>query len=238
MKRLMTVGKCRFCNGTFSKAAMARHLNTCKQRQELAATARSQKTRLFHIQVQGRYAPECWMHLEVVADVKLKALDSFLRDVWLECCWHLSAFTIDGTRYVTTADETPLPENPLLDWFWPKEKDMSVKIAAVLKPGISFIHEYDFGTTTELVLKVLSERESKPLNRPIQIMARNEPPAITCNVCGKVATQVCTQCIYDDKGWLCDKCASNHECSEEMLLPVVNSPRVGMCGYTGAPAYL
>lgn len=24
-----------------------------------------------------------------------------------------------------------------------------------------------------------------------------------------------------------------HECGEDMLLPVVNSPRVGMCDYTG-----
>jgi hypothetical protein len=28
-------------------------------------------------------------------------------------------------------------------------------------------------------------------------------------------------------------CAGGHECGEEMLLPVVNSPRVAMCGYTG-----
>jgi hypothetical protein len=45
-----------------------------------------------------------------------------------------------------------------------------------------------------------------------------EPPLISCEVCGKPATEVC---------------AGEHECGEEMLLPVVNSPRVGMCGYTG-----
>jgi len=34
-------------------------------------------------------------------------------------------------------------------------------------------------------------------------------------------------------GWLCDECAPKHKCGEDMLLPVVNSPRVGKCGYTG-----
>ena len=227
MKRLMTMGKCRFCDGIFSKAAMARHLNICAQRQAFAETAPSQKTRLFHIAVQGRYAPEYWMHLEVVANAKLKTLDSFLRGIWLECCGHLSAFTIEGQRYVSEMDENPFFDSEL------EEKGMNSKIGSVLRTGVSFIHEYDFGTTTELALRVVSEREGEPLNRPIQIMARNEPPQITCSVCGKIATQVCAQCIYDGKGWLCDKCASVHECGEEVLLPVVNSPRVGMCGYTG-----
>lgn len=34
-------------------------------------------------------------------------------------------------------------------------------------------------------------------------------------------------------GRLCDTCAESYECGEEMLLPVVNSPRVGMCAYDG-----
>ena len=49
---------------------------------------------------------------------------------------------------------------------------------------------------------------------------------------------ICAQCIYEDKGCLCDACARSHECGEEMLLPLVNSPRAGVCGYTGQnPAY-
>ena len=37
----------------------------------------------------------------------------------------------------------------------------------------------------------------------------------------------------EGEGWVCDECAPKHKCGEDMLLPVVNSPRVGMCGYTG-----
>ncbi len=68
--------------------------------------------------------------------------------------------------------------------------------------------------------------------KPIQILARNTPPIIPCEVCGEPATSLSTQCIYEDKGCLCDACAKNHTCGEEMLLPVVNSPRVGVCGDT------
>jgi hypothetical protein len=204
---------------------MGRHLDKCLERKSFAGASGDSKIKLFHMVVQGRYAPQYWMHLEVVVDAKLKALDSFLRDIWLECCGHLSAFTIEGQSYGSQVDRD--------SFFGSEDKSMNYKIGSVLRPGLSFVHEYDFGTTTELALKVLSEREGKPINRPIQIMARNEPPIIACDKCGKPAAQVCAQCIWDGKGWLCDKCAKSHKCGEDVLLPVVNSPRVGMCGYTG-----
>jgi hypothetical protein len=31
----------------------------------------------------------------------------------------------------------------------------------------------------------------------------------------------------------CEKCLAENECEEEMALPVVNSPRMGVCGYAG-----
>lgn len=40
--------------------------------------------------------------------------------------------------------------------------------------------------------------------------------------------------IWDGEGWLCESCAKNHECDEDMFLPVLNSPRTGVCGYTGS----
>ncbi len=82
-------------------------------------------------------------------------------------------------------------------------------------------------------IKVISDREVEAKGKAIQVLARNTPPVILCEECGKPATNVCSQCIFDGKGWLCDDCAEEHECGEEMLLPVVNSPRVGMCAYTG-----
>lgn len=121
-------GKCEFCGGTFGKIAMKRHVMSCPQRQTaLEAEARQRKPqtpRLFHLLVEGQYAPMYWLHLDVRADAKLKDLDKFLRDIWLECCGHLSAFTIEGQRYSIS----PIDE---LD-----EANMNATLSEVLAPGI------------------------------------------------------------------------------------------------------
>jgi hypothetical protein len=88
-------------------------------------------------------------------------------------------------------------------------------------------------TTTELALKVIGEREGQARGAVVQIMARNDPPVWPCEVCGEPAVKVCPMCQYEGKGWVCKKHARQHECGEEMLLPVVNSPRTGECAYTG-----
>jgi len=94
-------------------------------------------------------------------------------------------------------------------------------------------YEYDFGSTTELLLTVVSEFESSMKKGKVEILARNEAPQIKCNNCEKLATTICVDCIYDGTGWLCDDCAQGHGCDSEMFLPVVNSPRTGVCGYEG-----
>jgi len=197
-------GKCFLCNKTFSKAGMTKHLKACIKE--------SGETKLFHIMIEGLHDPEYWLHIEISADAILGDLDQFLRDIWLECCGHLSKFTINRESY--------------------SEEDMNFQLNRVLKPGMEFYHIYDFGSSTELRLRVVSEREGKIGEEGVRILARNELPLITCG-CGKNAKWVCTECIYEGEGWLCDECAKEHECGEEMLLPVVNSPRVGVCGYNG-----
>jgi pRiA4b ORF-3-like protein len=229
MTRQTSKGTCTFCQSEFSKSAMTRHLETCQQRIAAEAKAGSrqkvQKTRKIHLVVEGRDLPTYWMHLEVTGSTTLAMLDRFLRDTWLECCGHLSAFEIGGVRYAVDAG---------MDNDWDiDEKSMRVRLDKVLSPGQTCSYEYDYGTTTELRLRAISEREVAVKGNAIQMLARNTPPVILCEECGKPATNVCSQCIFDGKGWLCDDCAEEHECGEEMLLPVVNSPRVGMCAYTG-----
>ncbi len=226
MARSTTKGKCTLCGNTYSKAGMSRHLVKCLQKNPpKAASGRGQlqKTRLFHLAAQGYYDSDYWLNLEVPATATLEDLDRFLRGIWLECCGHLSAFEIQGQSYVSSVFDS-----------WGNDQDMDVALGSVLRPGLKFGHEYDFGTTTELSLRVVSERVGEVRGPSIQVLARNEPPEIICTECGeKEATQVCTMCIYRGQGWLCDECASDHECGEDYFLPVVNSPRVGMCGYTG-----
>lgn len=218
MVKQKSEGKCGFCKNTFSKGGMTKHLASCEQRRAGSETSsgkqKMQKTKLFHLVVTGHDSPEYWMHLEAPAEAALKDLDRFLRNIWLECCGHLSAFTIEGQTY----DE---------------DGGMDVTLGKILSPGMKFYHEYDFGSTTELVLKVVSERDGQVSDESILLMSRNDPLLIMCASCGKPAKQVCIECHWDGEGWLCSKCAKKHECGEDMLLPVVNSPRVGVCGYTG-----
>jgi len=99
---------------------------------------------------------------------------------------------------------------------------------------MKFLYEYDYGSTTALVLKVVALREQGLPKGAVQLLARNEAPRVNCRRCGiQPATQICTECAWNGEGWLCEACAVAHECGDEMCLPVVNSPRVGVCGYTG-----
>lgn len=219
MAKNISKGKCSFCKSLISKSVMTRHLQACKERKE---SEKDKNKNYFHIVVEGTHHREYWVHLEVLDTSKLITLDNFLRDLWLECCGHLSMFTIDGIKY--SSDLGCIEEFD--------DESMNISLKKVLCTGLTFSYEYDFGSTTDLRLKVVDEREISGRKDSITILARNEPPEILCS-CGKKATKICCQCIYEGKGWHCAKCAKKHRCGEEMFSPVVNSPRTGVCGYCG-----
>jgi hypothetical protein len=229
-RRQSTKGKCTLCGGLFAKSGMSRHLAKCKAEYLTTSTSSTPKKRaprkpqLLHIVAEGQYYPDYWLHLEIPDTLTLHDLDYFLRGIWLECCGHLSAFTIAGQSYASA----------LFDDGWSDDKSMNVRLKRVLEPEMSFSHEYDFGTTTYLKLRVLSSREGSPKDNEVLILAQNEPPEILCSACQKKqATEVCAYCLYEGTGWLCEDCVADHECGDEALLPVVNSPRVGECAYAG-----
>jgi hypothetical protein len=108
---------------------------------------------------------------------------------------------------------------------------MGLQAGRVFQPGMVLTYEYDFGSTTELTLKVQGLREGGTSKGAVELLAQNDDPEVVCESCGtRVATQICAVCV---DGWLCESCAAGHECGEEMMLPVVNSPRAGVCGYGG-----
>lgn len=220
MARQTSPGKCNLCGKTFGKVAMTRHLQECKEEHPDKG-----KEKVFHLLVEGRHSPHYWLHIEIPVSAKLARLDDFLRGIWLECCGHLSAFTIAGQRYDVSPESDP--------WTGVKDKSMSAALGNVLNVGDKFEHEYDFGTTTELALKVLAERAGALKSKDVRILARNDAPEFPCAVCGKPATQLCSMCVFAGDAGYCDEHAEEHECGEDYSLPVVNSPRVGMCGYTG-----
>lgn len=218
-------GKCQYCIRIFSKQGMKKHLDICEKRSDNSMKVPGDNAEsYFCIKVEGYNAPGYWLYLDVSAErTTLKDLDKFLRDIWLECCGHLSQFIINR-EYYTVSPERGYDEH-----------SMNYKLQGILEIGTTFRHEYDFGSTTELKLKVVSNRTGVKRKKKIELMARNIMPDIKCAVCGDKATLLCTECMWDNEGEaaLCDDCAAEHECGEEMLLPVCNSPRCGVCGYEG-----
>jgi hypothetical protein len=221
-KRTVSKGVCEACHKEVSKSAMTRHLAGCLETQE---TGKSGKTSLLHhLIVEAPGMSEYWLHIEVPTSATLAHIDTFLRGIWLECCGHMSAFRVGRQTYAAHPD----PEAE--EYTGVKEKSMGTKIGPLV--GLSpWSYEYDFGSTTELRIRVLGAREG--VARGVRLLARNAPPPIACQVCGQPAVSICSQCVWDDGGWMCKACTKAHKCGADYTLPVVNSPRVGVCGYTG-----
>ena len=243
MNNELTSAKCRLCDRTLGKRQMTNHLKTCWEHHTIAVPGKA-TPRWFHLVVEARYAPDYWMHLQAPANCTFGDLDSLLRAIWLECCDHLSAFEFPVKRkllrratpldiaamvqeLVRQTQRSPSHDNASGDALLGKP------LGSRLKPGVVFSHQYDFGTTTELALRIAGEHTAPALPGDLKLLARNEPPAIPCSVCAKPATQLCQECAEGGAGELCDACAGQHDCGEEMLMPLINSPRTGVCGYCG-----
>ena len=191
-----------------NKTAMVGHLKMC-----LAGPVRTSGAahpNILLLRAQANHIPPFWLYVAVRSDARLKDLDRFLRRIWLECCGHLSEFS--GPSHQKISMNTPVGE------------------AAGLVGRLDTF--YDFGSSTQLTINSSGVVEG-PIKNKVQLAARNEPPNWPCDSCGKPATSVCAQCVYEGKGFCCSAHGSRHECGDEMLLPVANSPRMGVCGYTG-----
>lgn len=213
-----TKGKCVFCNQSFSRTGMGRHLKACKMRAEKITECNGKEKSpipIFHLQIQDAYGGHFWLQLEMSGEEHIFELDNYLRAIWLECCDHLSQLSFEK---------------------WGEELDMDMPADELFQPGMELLHAYDFGDTSMTKIKVLAKRTGAVLNRkPIFLMARNDAPEHKCQECGKKASWLCIECLYDHmEATLCDKHAENHPHDEYgEPIEIVNSPRLGMCGYTG-----
>ena len=116
-----------------------------------------------------------------------------------------------------------------------REVEMSAAVtAAFARPGIKLDYEYDFGSTTALAGKALGTREGCLGRAAVRLLARNDALDWRCASCSRPAAIVCPFCIDEGDCLFCKTHADEHPCSaEEVYLPVVNSPRMGVCGYVG-----
>ena len=147
----------------------------------------------------------------------LEKLDTYLRAIWLECCGHLSKFTIGGWG------GRDIAKSRKADW--------------IFGPSLVLRHLYDFGTTSETDIKVVRPREGKATTKlPIALLTRNIMPETICQECGELARWLCIECLYEkgESGYLCEAHVEDHpHYNYGDPMPLFNSPRVGMCGYDG-----
>lgn len=208
MEKLKSVGKCVFCQETYAKRSISRHLGT-----HLKELPGKEKSASYHLRVEaGLY----YLNLLIDGDSTLGTLDRFLRQIWLECCGHMSQFSYGS---------------------WKDKLSEKEKVRRILSPGAKLWYAYDFGSSTELDIKVL---DKYPFSTPegVKLLSRNEPLELWCEACKKEpATLICTVHWGEDDSLFCDDCGEAHEAecedAEYAMMSVVNSPRMGACAYDG-----
>ena len=107
----------------------------------------------------------------------------------------------------------------------------------IFEPGVELTHIYDFGTSSVTLIKCAGIRKGKPsTSHPIALMMRNLIPECECIKCKQTAIWLCMECVIEENVWgaLCDEHAETHP-HDNYGEPIrmVNSPRLGLCGYTG-----
>jgi hypothetical protein len=206
--RRESIGKCKNCGTKLEKNEMIKHIIKCAKTTDLKGI----EEQIIQLLIEADGKPEYWLYLEGKDRATLQQLDSFLRKIWLECCDHLSGF-------YEMRNQIP-KRTTFMDYF--------------TKPGITFNYKYDFGSTTALIGKSVNLRKGSIGKKAIHLLAQNVPLELICSECNKPAEIVCPYCVDVEPTLFCADHAEKHKCgSEETYLPVVNSPRMGVCGYTG-----
>jgi hypothetical protein len=68
---------------------------------------------------------------------------------------------------------------------------MENRLGEVLRKGSKLSYENDFGSTTQLTLKVVGEREGLVWKaNDVHLLARNDPPLIPCSRCEKAPATI------------------------------------------------
>lgn len=223
-------GKCYCCGKEISRTGIIRHLDGCEKRYEIKSS--NKECDIYTLLIKDEYQKEYWLVVEVSENTKLSEIDQFLRDIWLECCGHMSEFEICGIRYWSTPD----PE------FGYPSMNISIKEATLFSP--KFKYTYDFGSSTDLIIEIKRIERGFPSNEKVRLLARNDAPEYICDICHRrKATNFIVE-GEDGPTFFCDKCCDKIEEGDidiyldlDCALPVCNSPRMGVCGYLGSDKY-
>ncbi|WP_157459674.1 DUF6930 domain-containing protein [Deinococcus arboris] len=198
---------------------MTRHQAGCALRQATDGPTHD----VFRFRVSGTDLPAYWLDVELTPQATLDDLDRFLRDLWLDCCGHLSSFTIG-----------PQDDSNFDPYRAPRRTRQPPLAKLGLQPGDKFGYTYDFGSSTNLTVQVQAyEAVSGKATGKIKLLARNLAPVLMCSLCEKPAKWVHSWEADDATGGPLLYCGAHGQKTRDEQLPVVNSPRMGVCGYAG-----
>jgi hypothetical protein len=248
-EKILTEGKCIFCEEIFPSTKISRHLQD--HLKKFITESPKDKSYLVKVEEDPRCRKDSpyFLYLWVDKALLMDGIDSLLRGIWLECCGHMSRFSYPQGNKRNKMIEQAIIERILTkgldNWAdgWSEEtidEDISMDDEAgnILYKGLKLRYEYDFGSSTYLVLNVINEYPVK-VKEGIVLLSRNEPLELLCHTCKtEPATQICVIHSWNEDSLFCDKCAKKHakkcpDFEEYSALPVVNSPRMGVCGYNG-----
>ncbi len=81
---------CNLCEKKFTQRGMIKHITSC-----IAKKMYNQHgIPTLYIVVQAPFNHDYFFHLLLSPTTTLKDLDTFLRNQWLECCGHMSSFSL------------------------------------------------------------------------------------------------------------------------------------------------
>lgn len=151
-QELTSEGKCLFCNRVFTQGGIGKHLSGHLSKMVKEDSGKKQ-VNYCHVEVK---AGEMFLHLLVKGNLTMVRIDRFLRQIWLDCCGHLSDF--GHKKY---------------------EVSMTDRVEDVFKPRVKLFHDYDYGTTTRVFLSA-RRHYSLNLSEDIILLSRNEPLKLLC----------------------------------------------------------
>ena len=115
-------GKCIFCNKSFTKTGITKHLDT-----HLAEkTIDEQPGKSIHVKIEANPkwgALPYFINLWIDGNASMGDIDIFLRQIWLECCGHIVVLPIRKARKQEAVCGTFLKQK----LYWKREIQRSMK---------------------------------------------------------------------------------------------------------------
>ncbi len=178
-------GKCYYCNKELTERTIKRHMKNCSGMKQVIEEKMKDTKEVrdqFIISIKDKYKPNVYcIYVSIDANLQLQHLDKFIRDIWVECCGHLSAFNIDREMYHDNSDG---------------QYEMNFYLKDILNVDKKFEYQYDFGSTTYLILEVVDMIKVPSEFSQIEIIARNNVEGDGCSsnsprdgVCGYVGSK-------------------------------------------------